>query len=187
MSRTKKDLKSHTKTLGTATFIKPTRKMKPLALTASIISGKRTNLIFIDNDISQDGFGEDGHWQNAKEVKSIREQLVSERQNEKSTARGKINKQTKKDVEEALEILKDESPWIKIEKGCKMPKKDEAVDLWVDGYRLTNYTLVKNFNGRRGNNFFSPLFSGISVVRYDNSPNYTNATHWMYPPISPNN
>lgn len=76
--------------------------------------------------------------------------------------------------------------WIKIEKGCKMPKEGEIVDLWTDrDGRLCNYRLNKNYGNRKGNNFFSPTQGGTAVVRYDNSEFYCNATHWMRPAPPP--
>lgn len=74
--------------------------------------------------------------------------------------------------------------WISIKD--RLPKQGQPVDLWI-GKRVTDYSLVKNYNGNKGNDFFYPLNSGISCIRYDGSTAYTQATHWMPIPKSPKN
>lgn len=103
MSKTYKDLKSHKKGFGKYGLNKPARKMKPLPVDGDKISGERTQLVDIDNDLSQDGFEKGEHWYNAKWVKSIREQLRRLRKSENSSARFKIKEQTKKDINEELD------------------------------------------------------------------------------------
>jgi hypothetical protein len=103
MSDTRKDLKSYRVGFGKYGFDKPARKMKPLAVNGDEISGERSQLVDIDNDISQDGFNEGRHWYNAKWVRAIREQLRRLRKSENSSARFKIKQQTKKDVNEELD------------------------------------------------------------------------------------
>ena len=108
MSKTKKDLKSHKKGFGKYKFSKPKRKLTPLSRDADKITGKNHNLVFIDNDISQDDFMHDDkhkkenqhHWHNAKSVKTIRKQLVAERQAEKSSARQRLKSELKKKINE---------------------------------------------------------------------------------------
>ena len=103
MSNTRKDLKSHKKGFGKYGMNKPKRKMKPLAVDGEEISGERTVIVDIDNDLSQDGFNKGEHWYNAKWVRAIREQIRKLRKNEKHSARFKIKEQTKKDVNEQLD------------------------------------------------------------------------------------
>lgn len=104
MSNTHKDLRSH-KTGKT------TRKLTPLALSADKITGERRMIVNTDNDISQDDFLYDQnhktkdatHWHNAKEVRSIRRQLVVERQSEKSAARSRMKAQLRNSLTEENE------------------------------------------------------------------------------------
>ena len=98
MSDTRKDLKSYKVGFGKYGFNKPARKMKPLPVNGEEICGERTQLVHIDNDISQDGYNKGEHWYNAKWVRAIREQLRKLRKNEKHSARFKIKEQTKKDI-----------------------------------------------------------------------------------------
>lgn len=103
MSRTNKDLKSHKNRIGKYGLSSPSRKMKPLALDASIISGKKTDvLVFTDNDLSQDGFNNNEHWHNAKAVKALRKQLRVERKSEKHSARNKMKQELKNQINETI-------------------------------------------------------------------------------------
>ena len=100
MSKTFKDLKSYKTHIK---YVKAKRKMKPLAVNGEEISGERTQLVDINNDISQEGFQRGEHFWNAKTVKAIRKQINRARQDEKSSARFKIKQQTKKDVNKELD------------------------------------------------------------------------------------
>jgi len=73
--------------------------------------------------------------------------------------------------------------WTKI--SDKLPKVGTEVDLWVEGKRFPSYVLVKNYCGKKGNNFFSPIYYGITCIRFDGDKNYTQATHWMDVPLPP--
>ena len=73
--------------------------------------------------------------------------------------------------------------WINIKK--RIPPERVIVDLWTDEGRLTDYILNANYNGVKGNNFFTPQKGGPSCVRFNGSQYFTQATHWMYPPKPP--
>lgn len=97
MGKTHKDLKSHKKGHGKYGINKPSRKMKPLSRDADIITGERNDLINIDNDISQENVNEFGipHGKNAKKY---RQELRIERQQEKSSARSRMKKQLRDEI-----------------------------------------------------------------------------------------
>lgn len=103
MGKTHKDKKSHKKGHGKYGIKKPSRKMKPLSRDADIITGERNDLIFIDNDISQENVDE-FNVKYGKRAKKIREELRIERQQEKSAARSRMKKQLK----DVLNNLDDE-------------------------------------------------------------------------------
>lgn len=75
--------------------------------------------------------------------------------------------------------------WIPISE--QLPPEGVTVDLWDGAQRYPDYQLTMNYGGVTGNNFFQPVRGGISVIRYDRSAYYTNATHWMHfePPMIP--
>ena len=96
MSRTRKDLKSNRKGFGQFGN-KPKRKLTPFILDANKVAGKNEVLSSTtENDISQDN-NRSGY--SAKEVKRIRKQIRLGRDIEKSTARTRIKRQIKKDLE----------------------------------------------------------------------------------------
>lgn len=70
------------------------------------------------------------------------------------------------------------SEWIKVKD--RMPKEGQHVDIWAGEHhncRMTDYVLIKNYAGQKGNDFFEPISSGITCVRC--------ATHWMPLPEPP--
>lgn len=70
------------------------------------------------------------------------------------------------------------SEWIKCSE--RMPEQHQIVDIWVPGYfpaRMCNYRLMKNYGGRKGNDFFAPESSGYTCIR--------TASHWMPAPEPP--
>lgn len=73
--------------------------------------------------------------------------------------------------------------WIKI--SDKLPRAGVEVDIWADGKRYPSYVLNKNYGGKRGNDFFSPVHCGPTCIRFDGSIHYTQATHWMPLPAAP--
>jgi hypothetical protein len=98
MGKTHKDLKSHKKGFGLYGFNKPYRKMTPMSRDADKITGERNDLVFIENDISQEGIGKFG-LPHGKRAKKYREELRLERKQEKSSARSRMKKQLKDDLE----------------------------------------------------------------------------------------
>lgn len=96
MGKTYKDLKSYKNGSN-----KPSRKMKPMSMDADKITGKRNDLVYIENDISQEGIGKFG-LPHGKKAKKYREELRSERKQEKSSARSRMKKQLKDDLENGL-------------------------------------------------------------------------------------
>ena len=66
--------------------------------------------------------------------------------------------------------------WISVKD--KLPTEDQIVDLWDGRERHTDYKLILNHGGKIGNNFFRPTKSGVTVIRYNDSAEYRNATHW---------
>lgn len=94
MSRTKKDLKSHRKGFGKYNN-KPQRKLASFIHDANKVVGRNEVLACQpDNDISQ----ENGQFYGAKQVRSIRRKLRTQRDNEKSTARARIKRNDKKTI-----------------------------------------------------------------------------------------
>lgn len=98
MGKTYKDLKSNKTGYGKYGTNKPKRKMKPLSLDADKITGKRNDLIFIDNDISQENVDQ-FNVQYGKRAKKIREELRMERKHEKSSARSRMKQQLKDELQ----------------------------------------------------------------------------------------
>lgn len=97
MGKTHKDLKSHKKGFGEYGH-KPKRRMTPLSRDADKITGERTELIWLDNDISQENVDEfNVHY--GKRAKKIREELRIERQQEKSSARSRMKKQLRDELQ----------------------------------------------------------------------------------------
>lgn len=99
MGKTYKDNKTHKKGFGKYGQKKPKRKMKPLSLDADMITGEKKDLIFIDNDISQENVDQFGI-KYGKRAKKIREELRIERQQEKSSARSRMKKQLRDELNE---------------------------------------------------------------------------------------
>lgn len=73
--------------------------------------------------------------------------------------------------------------WISIKK--KKPRVGMIVDLWTNEGRMTNYVLVKDYGGKKGNDFFEPLECGVDCIRFDGDTSYVQATHWMPLPKPP--
>jgi hypothetical protein len=96
MSKTTKDLKSHKKGFGKFKSGKPRRKLTPLSRDADKITGKRHELVWIENDLKQEDF--QIHWSNAKTVRALRKQLKAERGNEKSSSRSRMKRDLKKQL-----------------------------------------------------------------------------------------
>ena len=65
--------------------------------------------------------------------------------------------------------------WIETTK--KLPRKNQIVDVFVNGNRWTDYIYTRNYGGTKGNDFFEPTKGGVSCIR--------DASHWMYPPKPP--
>ena len=103
MGKTYKDLKGNKGGNN-----KPKRKMKPLSLDADIIAGERHELIWIDNDISQENVDE-LNVKYGKRAKKIREDLRIERQQEKSSARLRMKKQLKNELQ-SLHTINEQLP-----------------------------------------------------------------------------
>jgi len=99
MSRTKKDLKSHRKGFGKYNN-RPQRKLASFIHDINKVVGRNEVLACQpENDISQ----ENGQFYGAKQVRSIRRRLRTERDCEKSRARARIRQHDKK-IEKNLEI-----------------------------------------------------------------------------------
>ena len=82
---------------------KPKRKLTPLSRCADKITGKRHHLIWVDNDISQEDLDEYGI-PYGKRAKKIRKDLRMERQQEKSSARIRMKKQLKDELQNIYTI-----------------------------------------------------------------------------------
>ena len=74
--------------------------------------------------------------------------------------------------------------WISVKD--RLPEIGEIVDLWDGKRRHTEYKINISYNGQIGNDFFSPVRGGVTVIRYHGESYYTNATHWMPLPEPPN-
>ncbi len=66
--------------------------------------------------------------------------------------------------------------WVRI--SDRLPDEGVLVDLWDGEERHTDYKLVLNCDGKRGNNFFEAAKSGLTIIRYEDLPHRTVATHW---------
>lgn len=97
MGKTHKDLKSNKKGFGENNR-KPKRKMKPLSRDADKITGKRNELIWVDNDISQENVDQ-FNVSYGKRAKKIREELRKERKSEKTSARARLKKHLKDELQ----------------------------------------------------------------------------------------
>jgi hypothetical protein len=75
------------------------------------------------------------------------------------------------------------SPWINIKK--KLPPIGKPVDIWTTEGRMTNYKLIKNYAGKKGNDFFDPVSCGECCIRFNGNFGWTQATHWMRIPKVP--
>lgn len=67
--------------------------------------------------------------------------------------------------------------WISVKD--RLPEEGAVVDVYIKDYdeRWTNYTYIRDYNKKKGNDFFNPNRSGLCCIR--------NASHWMYIPDSP--
>ena len=70
--------------------------------------------------------------------------------------------------ETEIQTLKDrikelENPWVSVKE--KLPRKGQVVDVLYMGKRETNYIYIKDYNGKKGNNFFDPVRGGYCCLR----------------------